>query len=139
MGPDRLSSQRMAKAYASAAEGAREPDMPEPVLVAIAAALAGKAATSLYELVKRKLSARAGATEALTAAEGAAPESPAVVALAHELERAERDDPGFATELRAEWATVSQQADRGGVANQITGPVTGNVVQARDIEGGVSF
>jgi hypothetical protein len=35
--------------------------------------------------------------------------------------------------------TVAQQADRGGVVNQVSGNVSGKVVQARDIEGGVSF
>lgn len=114
--------------------------MPEPILVSIAAALAGKAATSLYDLVKRKLAGRADAAEALAAAEGAEPGSDEVAALAQELADAERDDPEFAAELRAEWAgCVGQSAERGAIANQVGGSVSGRVVQARDIEGGVSF
>lgn len=114
--------------------------MPEPVMVSVAAALAGKAASSLYEFVRSRFAARGGADEALSAADGAGPESAEVAALARELERAGRDDPAFASGLRAEWARfVGQRAEHGGVANQITGPVTGKVVQARDIEGGVSF
>jgi hypothetical protein len=114
--------------------------MPEPVLVSIAAALATKAATSLYDLVKQAFAKRAGAPEVLTAAEGADAESPEVAALAEELAAVERDDPAFGAQLRAQWAKqASQHAEHGGVTNQITGTVTGKVVQARDIEGGVSF
>jgi hypothetical protein len=114
--------------------------VPEPVLVSVAAALAGKAATSVYEFVKARFAGRGRAAEVLSAAEGAEPGSPEVVALADELARAEQDDPAFSAGLRAEWARfVGQRAEHGGVANQITGPVTGKVVQARDIEGGISF
>jgi hypothetical protein len=114
--------------------------VPEPVLISVAAALAGKAATSVYDFVKTRFKGRHRAEEALSAAEGAEPDSPQVVALADELERAEREDPAFSAGLREEWARfVGQRAEQGGVANQITGHVTGKVVQARDIEGGISF
>jgi hypothetical protein len=111
--------------------------MPEPILVSIAAAVAAKSATSLYDLVKRKFGGRKEAEKALTVAEGAAPESAEVAALATHLEAAEAEDPAFATELRNTWQLVS--AREGGVVNQISGNVSGKVVQARDIEGGVSF
>lgn len=114
--------------------------MPEPVLISVATALAGKAATSLYDFVKARFAGRGRAAEVLSAAEGAEPGSPEVVALAEELARAEQVDPAFSAGLRAEWARFAgQRAEHGGVANQITGRVTGKVVQARDIEGGVSF
>jgi hypothetical protein len=111
--------------------------MPEPILVSIAAALAAKSVTSLYDLVKRRFAGREEATAALEAASGAAPDSPEVAAVATHLEEASRADPGFAAELRNTWQQVN--AERGGVVNQIHGTVTGKVVQARDIEGGVSF
>ena len=111
--------------------------MPEPILVSIAAAIAAKSATSLYELVKRKFGGREEAERALTAADGAAPESTEVAALATHLAAAEAEDPAFATELRNTWQQVA--AREGGVVNQISGNVSGKVVQARDIEGGVSF
>jgi hypothetical protein len=114
--------------------------MPEPVLVSIAAALAGKAASSLLEFVRQKFSDDDEADQALDAADGAAPDSPEVLTLAERLAQAERDDPDFGTALREEWnRAVVQQADHGGVTNQIHGEVTGKVVQARDIGGGVSF
>ncbi|WP_018685799.1 hypothetical protein [Actinokineospora enzanensis] len=115
--------------------------MPEPVLVSIAAALAAKTVTSLYDLVKKRFADSPDAAAALAAAEGAAEDSPQVAALAGELERTEREDPRFAEELRSRWSVESsrQVADHGGVVNQITGNVSGKVLQARDIEGGVSF
>jgi hypothetical protein len=115
--------------------------MPEPILVSIAAALAGKSIVSLYDFVKHKLTGRTQALAALEAAAGATPESAEVHALSEELEQAERDDPQFAVELRAAWAriTTTQHADHGAVSNQIIGNISGKVVQARDIEGGVSL
>ncbi|GLW91842.1 hypothetical protein [Actinokineospora globicatena] len=115
--------------------------MPEPVLVSIAAALAAKSAGALYELVRTRFARREQAEAALTAAAGAAPESAEVAVLAAELEQVERADPEFAEELRANWAVESAgtRAEHGGVINQITGTVNGKVLQARDIQGGVSF
>jgi hypothetical protein len=111
--------------------------MPDPILVSIAAALAAKSVTSLYELVRRKFTGRDEATEALEAAAGAAPDSPQVEALATHLAAAAAEDAEFGDRLHATWQQVS--ADRGGVVNQIHGTVSGKVVQARDIEGGVTF
>jgi hypothetical protein len=115
--------------------------MPDPILVSIAAALAGKGATGLYDLVKKKLAGSPQATRALDDAECSPPDSPEVHALSEELARAESSDPQFAADLRAMWGHVltQQRADNGGVVNGITGTVSGNVLQARDIEGGVSF
>jgi hypothetical protein len=109
--------------------------MPEPILISIAAALAAKSATSLYDLVKRRFVGRKEATAALEAAESKPPDSPEVAALATHLAAAEATDPAFGMELRHTWQQVSAE----GVNNQITGNVSGKVVQARDIEGGISF
>lgn len=108
--------------------------MPEPVLVSIAAALAGKTAMSLYDLVKKKFASRAEAKAALAAAEGAPADSPQVRTLAAELERAESTDPEFGSELRTLWTSVSvqQQAGNGSVSAQISGTVNKSVI-ARDI------
>lgn len=113
--------------------------MADPILVAIAAAVAGKSAGSLYDLVKRKLG-KGKAADTLAAAEGAAPESEEVNALHAELEAAETADPTFSAALRKLWLdqSVEQVADRGGVANQISGNVREKVVQARDI-GKITF
>jgi len=115
--------------------------MTDPILISIATALAGRAATSLYDLVKKKFAGDSKAATALEAAADAPEGSAPVRDLAAELERAEQADSGFREALRAEWDRVSltQNAQSGGVTNQITGQVTGKVIQARDIHGNVSF
>lgn len=107
--------------------------MPDVILVEIAAALASKATESLYNLVRDKFKGQKKALEVLAAADGAAPDSPQVVALAEELATAEANDEQFAARLRAEWGQTA------GVVNKISGTVTGNVVQARDIHGDITF
>ncbi|WP_158884656.1 hypothetical protein [Amycolatopsis anabasis] len=115
--------------------------MPEPILISIAAALGGKAAAGLYELIKKKFAKQPDAIAALEAAKDAPRDSEPVRALAERLETAGRADPEFAKALRteAERAEVHQHAETGGVTNHISGNVTGPVVQARDIHGGIKF
>ncbi|WP_020666340.1 hypothetical protein [Amycolatopsis nigrescens] len=114
--------------------------MPEPVLISIAAALASRTVVGLYQLVKSKFSDDPEATALLEAAEGAGEDSPQVRALSERLADAEAESPEFAEELRGEWErSAGQHAESGGVTNQITGNVSGKVVQARDIQGGISF
>ena len=111
--------------------------MPEPILVSIAAALAAKGATGLYDLVKRKFAKNPKAIAALEAA-SAAPEDPQpITALAERLHEVEAEDAEFAEALRAEWRKVS--LSQGDVHNSVTGNVTGKVVQARDIHGNISL
>jgi hypothetical protein len=106
-------------------------------LVSIAAALAAKSVTSLYDLVKRRFAGRDEAAATLEAVEGAAPDSPETAALATHLAAAAAEDPVFGAELRHMWQEVG--VTRGGVVNQIAGNVTGKVVQARDIQGSISL
>lgn len=114
---------------------------PEPILVSIASALATKGATSLYELVRNKFAGRKQALAALEAAKDAEEGSPLIDALATELHEAERADPAFAGALRAQWNStrLDQHATGDAVVNNVTGTVGGNLVQARDIQGGISF
>lgn len=115
--------------------------MPEPVLMSVAAAVAGRVAAALYTLVKAKFADDPDATAVLEAAEGAAQDSPQVRDLAETLEAKQASDPAFGEQLRAEWerSSVGQQAESGGVTNQVSGSVGGNVVQARDIDGDITF
>lgn len=121
------------------AEGGNQ--MPEQILMEIAAALAAKTAESLYDLVKNKFKGRRQALSALEAANGATDESPQVAELAEQLAIAETEDPQFGEELRAQWAAARRRnsASDSGVANNISGSVRGNVVQARDIKGDITF
>jgi hypothetical protein len=115
--------------------------MPDEILIEIAAALAGKAAASLYDFVKSKLGRSKKGAAALEAAAGAAPGSPEVLELASELETAEGYDEEFGKQLRAQW-----EAFRNGTAapsvsvvnNSNSGNAT-NIVQGRDFSGGVNI
>ncbi|MET9224643.1 hypothetical protein [Lentzea sp. NPDC003310] len=115
--------------------------MPEEVLISIAAALAGKGMTSLHELVQRKFGERRSAVAALEAVEGQPADSPEVGSLAAYLTSAAKEDPRFREELIAAFTATraGQTATSRGVTNQVTGNVTGPVVQARNIHGNVSF
>ncbi|WP_246842848.1 hypothetical protein [Allokutzneria sp. NRRL B-24872] len=109
----------------------------------MAAVLATKAATSaiggLVRWVKEQLSPEAQAV--LDAAIEAPEDEARVGELGRELERAEQADPEFGRELRERYdrANVEIHADGGSVVNQISGNVSGKVVQARDIQGNISF
>ncbi|HEX5401009.1 MAG TPA: hypothetical protein VFX16_01760 [Pseudonocardiaceae bacterium] len=113
--------------------------MVEPILISIATALATKAAGGLYDLVRAAFRRRPDAAKELEAAVGAEPDSAPIHALATRLAQVEAEDPEFAGQLRATWAAVSQHAEGDGVTNQISGPVSGRVVQARDITGDINF
>jgi hypothetical protein len=115
--------------------------VPEPVLVSVAAALAGRLVMGLYDLVKAKFADDPQASAVLVAAEGAAQDSPQVRELAETLEAKQAADPEFAERLHAEWqqSRVGQQAENGGVTNQVTGNVSGKLLQARDIHGDITF
>lgn len=106
--------------------------MIDPILTSIATALATKAAGSLYELVSKVFRRHPAARKALEAAQGAEPDSAPVQALAERLAEVTAAEPDFDRELR-------ELAENGGVVNKITGNVSGNVVQARDITGNISF
>jgi hypothetical protein len=115
--------------------------VPDPILVSIAAALASKGAATIYDVVKAKFAGNRAAIEALESADGATPESPLVHTLSEHLEQAEQDDKAFSEQLRNRWHEVSiaQDANDGGINNLISGSVSGNVIQARDINGGITF
>ena len=82
--------------------------MPDAVLVEIAAALAAKAAESLYDFVKDRFKGRKKALAVLEAADGAAPESSQVLALADELQNGRGLRPGVREAVRC--PTVPGQA-----------------------------
>ena len=115
--------------------------VPEPVLVSIAAAAAGRAVAGLYQLIKAKFADDPDASAVLDAAEGAAADSAEVRELAATLEQKQAVDQAFGERLREEWdqTAVTRQVGGGGVANQVSGHVGGNVVQARDIQGRITF
>ena len=116
--------------------------MVDPILISLAGTLATKATGALFDLVKSTFSRHRKAELALEAAVGEEPGSTPVLALAERLAQVEEAEPEFKKQLRDEWAkvaTTTQTASHGGVTNSITGNVSGTVVQARDIAGGVNL
>jgi hypothetical protein len=124
----------------------------DPMMTAVAAAVAGKltesltvsaktALANLVKLVRKRFTTDATAQQALTAAEQAPDDTDRITALASQLQRLAAADPEFAARLRDGWSRTEAHlhASSGGVINQVSGNVAGNVVQARDIEGGISF
>jgi sialic acid synthase SpsE len=110
--------------------------MPDPILVSIAAALIGKAAAAgagalakVFRLTREKPDAAA----AMDAADQPA--------LAAALQQAADADPAFAAQLHALWPQAQSElhAEGNATINKISGTVSGHVLQARDIQGGVTF
>ena len=124
----------------------------DPTMTAVAAAVAGKltetltagakiALGKLVNLVKQRFAGDDAAQHALTEAEKAPDNADQVTELAKQIERLAAEDPKFAEQLRDAWSQTSVQlhAETGGIVNEVSGNAAGHLVQARDIEGGVSF
>lgn len=126
--------------------------MADPIMMAIATALAEKAAdavaagvrnswSALVRLVRERLAVDAESVQALAVVESGVHGGTEASALARRLGELAATDPGFGAELRRLWTEVDAgvSADRGGVVNQVSGTVHGPVVQAGKIHGGVHF
>lgn len=127
--------------------------MIDPIMIAVATALAAKAAEGLSEagraafgklvrLVRSRLAAEPDGTRALESAERDPGGEQAVERLAAALAAAAERDPEFATEVARLWSVVRDgvaAATHGGTVNQLSGTVGGAVVQARDVSGGITF
>jgi hypothetical protein len=126
--------------------------MADPMMIAIAAAVAGKlteslttgakaAMANLVRLVRARVAGDDAARSALADAERAPGDDARIAALATQLERLAGADPEFAGQLRHHWSQTNAHlhAHHGGVVNEVSGSVSGHVVQARDIEGGIKF
>ncbi|MGI5180590.1 hypothetical protein ACQEVZ_30180 [Dactylosporangium sp. CA-152071] len=126
--------------------------MDQEILTAIAVALAtgaaeglaggGRAAfEALAQLVRRAFQGRASAHAALADAEANPADETRIGTLQQALTEAVAEDPAFETDLQAVWRDLSPHltAGYGGVANNVSGTIEGNVVQARDVHGGISF
>jgi hypothetical protein len=124
----------------------------EDVLASVALTLAtgvaegltegGKAAfAALVRLIKRRFQGRGSAQAALAEAEANPADDTYIQSLREELAQAAVDDPAFDRELRSLWRDLAPHLVVGtdGVVNNISGSVGGNVVQARDVQGGISF
>jgi hypothetical protein len=90
------------------------------------------------DLERRMDTAHAQAT-ALTAAEAVPPRAILEAYWAGYLAALIGERPEFASVLAELAASSNRPADKGTVVNSVTGTVSGNLVQAQDIHGGVRF
>jgi len=118
--------------------------MPDPIMLAVATALAVRTAeaavasgpaalASLVRLVRRRFAVNDEALKTLEVAQ-AQPDDPASVrALAGTLDRFAAQDREFDTELRTLWAQVGDTVhEHGPVVNHNSGTITGSLLQGRD-------
>lgn len=124
----------------------------DPIMQSIATALAGQVATALgtggkkalekvRDLVRRKARDDAETSAALAAADDRPVDHPTVKALAQRLDQLAAADPEFSNELRTAGTVLHNEitAGEGGVVNNNAGTVTGTLIQARDVQGGINL
>ena len=126
--------------------------MADEIMMALASALAGKAAdaawggardawNALVRLVSKRFARDSAAAAALEAARAQPEDEAAVHELSRALDRVLAADPGFAEQVRELWPQASAElsARDGGVLNISTAAVGGHLIQARDlrIQGGM--
>lgn len=125
--------------------------MPDPITIAIAAAIAGKAAESLTDqakdavtrlahLVRAKFRHRPADLAALDAAQQQPDSAERTAELADALQSAAGDDPAFDADIRALWdqARIHTTVAGDGVANVFQGRAD-KVVQLRDVHGDLNI
>ncbi|MBC9005203.1 MULTISPECIES: hypothetical protein [Micromonospora] len=98
------------------------------------------AVSALIDFLRERFRREPGAREAIEAVLHQ-PSSDAARLLAELLHRETLRDPAFGAEFHTRWEQASKAvaASLGGVANSISGDVSGPVVQARDVHGGIFF
>lgn len=126
--------------------------MADPIMLAVAAAIARKAVEAAFEggrkawealvrVVRDRLAREPEAKATLDAAQSEPENQERVQALAVVLERIAAGDAAFDSQLRTLWAKASLElsASDGGVVNSNTGTVGGHLIQGRDfdIKGGL--
>ncbi len=119
--------------------------MPDEIMSAIAAALAGKTADAVFSgskeafsglvrLIRQRFGHDDKARKVLKSAQHAPDDPAAIDALTRELDRLASSDPEIARQISQLRTAVTQ----GRVMNTVAGSVNhGIVVQARDIDGGI--
>jgi hypothetical protein len=124
--------------------------MSDPMTVAIATAMAGKAVEIAGEPAKNAVTAivrkvrdrfRGHPDETVLAAAAENPGStPHIDELTRALRRAMAEDPAFRTELDQLWSQVqaSSVAEHGGVVNNFHGQAE-KVIMLRDVDGGLTI
>ena len=124
--------------------------MTDPLATSIATAIATGATTALGDgvraivtklgqLIRKRLRRNSPDQDALEAAIETPRDTAAVERLARIIEQQMRDDPAFAEQVRDLWTSYKDAEHEGAVTNAIHGTVHGSVVQARDVQGGITL
>jgi hypothetical protein len=126
--------------------------MADPVMVTAVAALVSWATTELAEggrsavqslisYVRERFRHRPVEQAVVDVAFREQPTPATVSRLADLLERETAADPAFGEEFRSRWARLHMvvTGEQGAVVNSVSGDVSGSVVQARDVHGGINF
>jgi hypothetical protein len=124
----------------------------EQLLTAVAVALTTDAAKALTQasrdafaglisLLRRRFAGHPSSEQALELAQQDPTSAVRVEALVNALMQAQATNPDFEAELRHAWLELRAHlnADQDAVVNSVSGTIGGNVVQARDVTGGISF
>jgi hypothetical protein len=124
----------------------------EPITTSIATALAtGVTAavsdgvraliTQLASLVRERFRRSPHDQDVLESATRAPRDNSTVQRLSEALDQHMRDDPAFAARLRTLWAEIAaaEAGERDQLTNVVNGEVHGSIVQARDVQGGITF
>jgi hypothetical protein len=121
----------------------------QPLASAVATALASGATAALSDGVRALLTQLAALVrdrfrrstpdqDVLDSAARAPHDDGTVERLAAVLARHMREDPAFVEQLRSLWTGITA-AGQAEITNLVAGPVRGTVVQARDVQGGITF
>jgi len=120
--------------------------MADPVTIAIASAVAGKAAESLSDQAKQAVAAISrrirekfrGRPAEIATLDAASGDHAKIPELANLLDATGAADPEFAREIRALWAQVSLTAADEGTVNVFRGKAD-KVIQMRDVHGDLTI
>lgn len=95
--------------------------------------------TKLVAVVRERFQRDASDQAIMAAAIREPQDSARVEHLIAALERHIQEDPAFGERVRSLWIEIAESARRAGVTNVVSGEVHGPVLQARDVQGGITF
>lgn len=118
----------------------------DPITIAIASSVAGKAAESLTDQARQTVAAIArrirekfqGHPAELATLDAATDDHARIEELAILLDEASAEDPEFGSEIRGLWSHVGLTAADGGVVNLFHGKAA-RVIQLRDVHGDLNI
>ncbi|MCE0537769.1 hypothetical protein LWF15_19945 [Kineosporia rhizophila] len=116
------------------------PEQALPLLQGLANGALGEAGRQAWQALGQLIRGKRPAAEDGASTEVALPEGAELPSLVDHLNTWAAQDPSFAAALHSWWQnTAPLRVSQDSVTNTVDGTVSGHVVQARDISGGISF